>query len=91
MEENKTIGTAEIEKLSEEALARAAGGCVLTCDYECVDYRILMFDNETRTYQAFRCKNCGAEHFYRMEGGWNEPSYLVEVSREEYNFFCKKK
>ena len=91
MEENKTIGTAEIEELSEEALSRATGGCVFKCNYECVDYRILMFEDETRTYRAFRCTDCGAEHFYREEGGWKEPSYLVEVSRAEYEFFCKKK
>ena len=92
MEENKTIETTATEELDDEALAKAAGGCVGHCSYECIDYIVVHYKDPAfsypfRTYKVFRCKDCGAKRYFREEGECSESAKLVEVSPEEYNYF----
>ena len=91
MEENKTIETTATEELDDEALAKAAGGCLIH-SFECIDYIVVHYKDPAfsypfRTYKVFRCKDCGAKRYFREEGECSESAKLVEVSPEEYNYF----
>ena len=89
MEVKKTNLTAAPEELDDKVLAQASGGCVFGCDYTCEDYFFAFCDDKTRTYKAYKCKNCGAEHYYRQDGGNNlgDSTVLHEVSFEEYDYY----
>ena len=91
MEENKTIGTAALEELDEEALARATGGCVLMCDYDIVDYRILMFEDETRTYKAYRCKTAVRSTFTERRAAGKNRRTLSKSAGQNMNFSAKRR
>jgi hypothetical protein len=95
MEENKNIETEAPEKLEDNDLESAAGGCTFGCDYEeirCWTGVMNNYDSSvSRTFKVLRCKNCGNLKYMRSTRDDGEPDARDrEISRDEYEYYSKK-
>ncbi|MBR2769318.1 MAG: hypothetical protein IKD68_10325 [Solobacterium sp.] len=88
MEENKTIKTVSPEKIDDDDLEQAAGGCTFSCDFEQIRYWTAYENGIERTFKVLRCKNCGRKKFLRSTLADGEPDTRDrEISRDEYMYY----
>lgn len=84
----KNIEIVKPEKLNDESLEKASGGCLVTCTMQQVDsFGLGDQQGVMRSYKKLVCVDCGREKFMRRSDADGEPdNRWREISREEYYY-----